>query len=220
MARIARVIAPGFPHHITQRGNRRQQTFFCDDDYRAYLELMAHWCRKCGVEVWAWCLMPNHVHIIAVPQQEQSLARAIGEAHRRYTRRINFRQGWRGHLWQERFGSFPMDENYLLAAARYVEMNPVVAGLVEKPWDYAWSSAKAHVDGKDDILVKVEPLLELAGNWRNFLSTESEIDVDSLRKHERSGRPLGKDSFVEELERGLKRPLRPQRPGPKKKRGG
>lgn len=132
MARIARVIAPGIPHHVTQRGNRRQQTFFCDDDYQAYSDLMADWCKKYHVEIWAWCLMPNHVHLIAVPETEDGLARAIGEAHRRYTRRINFREKWKGHLWQERFASFPMDESYLLAAARYVEMNPVAAGIVLK----------------------------------------------------------------------------------------
>ncbi len=220
MARIARVIAPGFPHHLTQRGNRRQQTFFCDDDYQSYLQLMAEWCRKCGVEIWAWCLMPNHIHLIAVPDREESLARAIGEAHRRYTRRINFREGWRGHLWQERFASFPMDEKYLLAAACYVEMNPVQAGLAENPWDYPWSSARAHLEGKDDILVKVDPLLEIAGDWRNFLSAASEADAESFRKHERTGRPLGRESFVEELEAALNRPLRPQKPGPKRRAGG
>ena len=130
MARIARIIAPGYPHHIIQRGNRRQQTFFCNDDYLVYIELMAHWCKKHLVGIWAWCLMPNHVHLIAVPQTETGLARAIGEAHRRYTRHINFREKWRGHLWQERFASFPMDERHLLAAARYFEMNPVAAKLV------------------------------------------------------------------------------------------
>ena len=96
MARIARVIAPGLPHHVTQRGNRRQQTFFVDDDYQAYMDLMAEWCGKLHVQIWAYCLMPNHVHLIAVPETEEVLARAIGEAHRRYTRRINFREGWRG----------------------------------------------------------------------------------------------------------------------------
>ena len=133
MARIARVVAPGYPHHITQRGNRRQETFFCDDDYRAYIELMSEWLAKHKVEVWAWCLMPNHIHLIAVPQIQEGLARAIGEAHRRYTRRIDFRENWRGHLWQKRFASFPMDETHLLAAVRYVEMNPVTANMVEQP---------------------------------------------------------------------------------------
>jgi putative transposase len=113
------------PHHITQRGNRRQTTFFCEEDYAAYLELMSQWCAQEGVQVWAYCLMPNHVHLIAVPETEDGLRRAIGEAHRRYTRRVNFRQRWRGHLWQGRFASFVMDESYLLAAARYVELNPV-----------------------------------------------------------------------------------------------
>jgi putative transposase len=189
MARIARVIVPGAPHHITQRGNRRQQTFFCDDDYEAYIELMAEWCRKCHVEIWAWCLMPNHVHLIAVPESENGLARAIGEAHRRYTRRINFRERWRGHLWQERFASFPMDETYLLAAARYVEMNPVAAGLVDNPGDYLWSSAGAHLAGQDDRLTRVEPLLSILPDWKGFLSLSSGEELDTLHRHERSGRP-------------------------------
>ena len=118
MARLARVVVAGMPHHITQRGNRRQQTFFSDEDYWAYVELMAEWCGEEGVEIWGYCLMPNHAHLIAVPKSEHALRRAIGEAHRRYTRRINFREGWRGHLWQGRFASFVMEEPHLLAAAR------------------------------------------------------------------------------------------------------
>ena len=110
MARLARVVAPGLPHHITQRGNRRQQTFLCDEDYRSYLELMGQWCGAHQVEIWAYCLMPDHVHLIAVPQSADGLRRAIGEAHRRYTRMVNFREGWRGHLWQGRFSSFVLDE--------------------------------------------------------------------------------------------------------------
>jgi len=136
MARIARVVAPGLPHHITQRGNRRQKTFFRDDDYDAYLDLMAEWCEKCGVEVWSYCLMPNHVHLIAVPADEGALRRAIGEAHRRYTRRVNFREKWRGCLWQGRFASFCLDAAWLGAAARYVALNPVRARLVRRPEKY------------------------------------------------------------------------------------
>jgi putative transposase len=145
MARIARVVAPGLPHHITQRGNRRQQTFFQDEDYQSYIQLMAKWCARFQVEVWAYCLMPNHMHMIAAPQSEEGSRHAIGEAHRRYTRQINFREGWRGHLWQGRFSSFPMDESYLLAAARYIEINPVRAKLVNRPEAYKWSSAIAHL---------------------------------------------------------------------------
>ena len=145
MARMARAVAPGMPHHITQRGNRRQQTFFNAEDSLANLDLMSTWCIKYQVEIWTYCLMPNHVHLIAVPTTTDGLARAIGEAHRRYTRRVNFREGWRGHLWQERFSSFVMDEQYLLACARYIELNPVRAGLVEKPDQWRWSSARPHV---------------------------------------------------------------------------
>jgi REP element-mobilizing transposase RayT len=130
MARLARLVVPGLPHHMTQRGNHRQQTFFSDEDYAAYVELLAAWCTERGVEIWVCCLMPNHVHLIAVPRSEDAPARAIGEAHRRYTRRVNFRERWRGYLWQGRCASFVLDEPYLLAAARYVELNPVRAGLV------------------------------------------------------------------------------------------
>jgi putative transposase len=171
MARIGRVVAARLPHHITQRGNRRQQTFFSEEDYREYISLMSEWCKRCNVEIWAYCLMPNHVHLIAVPTTEDALRKAIGEAHRRYTRYINFLKGWRGYLWQGRFSSYPMDEAYLLTAARYIEFNPVRAGLVENPWDYQWSSASAHLSGKDDNLVKVSPLLQIAGNWKIFYRT-------------------------------------------------
>lgn len=132
MPRIARIVAPGYPHHITQRGNRRQTTFFSNDDYEAYIDLMGAWCSEYGVEIWAYCLMPNHVHLVAVPKEKDSLNRAIGEAHRRYTRMVNFREGWRGHLWQGRFASYVMDEKYLLACVRYVENNPVRAKLSDQ----------------------------------------------------------------------------------------
>ena len=217
MARLARVVVPGMPHHVTQRGNRRQPTFFCEEDYGAYVQLMGQWCRERGVEVWAYCLMPNHVHLIAVPQSEDSLRRAIGEAHRRYTRGVNFREGWRGHLWQGRFASFVMDEPYLLAAARYVELNPVRAKLVVAPSEYRWSSARAHLKGKDDGLVRVAPLLELAGRWRRLLSgAVSEEELKAFREHERTGRVLGDEEFQQRLEKQLGRVLRRKTPGPKK----
>ena len=219
MAQIARVVALGLPHHVTQRGNRRQQTFFCDDDYRAYLGLMAQWCSRCVVEIWAYCLMPNHVHLIAVPESEDGLRSAIGEAYRRCTRRINFREGWRGHLWQGRFASYTMEERYLLAAARYIEMNPVRAGLVDRPGEYPWSSAAAHTLGRDDRLVKVSPLLELVGDWGRFIAGQiADREVSLLRRHERTGRPLGAESFIDRLERALSRRLRKQKPGPKPNR--
>lgn len=215
MARIARVIAANMPHHITQRGNRRMATFFRDEDYQEYLSLMSEWCRKCGVNIWAYCLMPNHVHLIAVPESEDSLRRGIGEAHRRYSRMINFRENWRGHLWQGRFASFPMDQTYLLTAALYVEMNPVRAGLVPDAGSWPWSSARAHLSGEDDSLVKAAPLLEMVGDWKLFLAGAKENKVDDIRRHERTGRPLGETSFVEALESTLQRPLKRDKPGPK-----
>lgn len=219
MARIARVIASGIPHHVTQRGNRRLQTFFTDDDYLSYIALLAEWCKKCSVAIWAYCLMPNHVHLIAVPESDDALRRGIGEAHRRYSRMINFRENWRGHLWQGRFASFPMDETYLLAAARYVEMNPVVAGLVEDAAAWPWSSAQAHLAATDDELVSVAPLLEMAGDWRLFLAGAGDEErINDLRKHERTGRPLGTEQFVEQLESSLERTLKRGKPGPKGQR--
>jgi putative transposase len=218
MARLARVVAPGLPHYITQRGNRRQPTFFCDEDYQAYLELMGEWCGAHGVKILAYCLMPNHVHLIAVPQTADGLARAIGEVHRRYTRMVNSREGWRGHLWQGRFSSFVLDEPYLLTATRYIELNPVRAGLINAPTRYRWSSAAAHVRGKDDVLVRVKPLLKLVPNWRGFLARViREDDVELLRTHERTGRPMGDEEFVATLEHDLGRILRRQKPGPKPK---
>ena len=216
MPRIARVVAPGVPHLLTQRGNRRLPTFLCDDDYRAYLDLMAEWCGHHGVEVWAYCLMPNHVHLVVVPPSAESLRCAIGEAHRRYSRRVNFREGWRGHLWQGRFASFPMDEPHLLLAARYVELNPVRARLHRVPWRWRWSSTAAHLKGKDDALCRVAPLLERVSDWREFLGEGvGEEEAELLRSRERTGRPLGDARFIARLERLLGRVLRPGKPGPK-----
>jgi putative transposase len=206
---------------VTQRGDRRQETFFTEEDYAAYLSLLGEWCGRCDVEVWAYCLMPNHVHLIVVPDSEDGLRRALGEAHRRYTRRINFREGWRGHLWQGRFASFAMEERYLLRAARYVELNPVRAKLCRAPWRWRWSSAAAHVAGRDDGLARVTPLLERVKDWRRFLTeamTPEEMDL--LRRHERTGRPLGEAAFLDRIERTLHRIVRPAKAGRKPKQQG
>jgi putative transposase len=150
---------------------------------------MREWCDRERVAVWAYCLMSNHVHLIAVPETESGLARAIGEAHRRYTRAINFREGWRGYLFQGRFASCPVDERSLMAAVRYVELNPVRAEMVEHAWDYRWSSAAAHVAGEDDRLVTVRPMLERVADWREYLGQElSAAELRALRRHNRTGR--------------------------------
>jgi putative transposase len=197
MARLARVFAPSLPHHITQRGNRRQPTIFCDRDYQTYLELMGEWCGAHDVEKWVYCLMPNNVHLIAAPNSGDGLIRAVGEVHRRYTRMVNFREGWCGHLWQGRFASFVLDESYLLTAPRYIELNPVRAALVKAPCRYRWSSTAAHVRGRDDALVTVGPLRNLAPNWRAFLARViCEEDFKLLHAHENTGRPPGDEAFL------------------------
>ena len=219
MARIARAVFPGLPHHVTQRGNRRQQTFFQPDDYHRYVDLLALWCWRYHVEIWAWCLMPNHVHLIAIPATVDGLRWAIGETHRQYTLEVNRREGWRGYLWQGRFSSYVMDDRHTLAAARYVELNPVRAGLVAHPVDYPWSSARAHLLGRDDGLARVAPLLERRPDWAAFLAGGLATDlVGDLRRHQRTGRPLGSDEFVGDVERGLRRLLRPDKRGPPPRR--
>lgn len=216
MARMPRIVVPGYPHHVTQRGNHRQKTFFCDDDYRYYIELLSAYAQQANTEIWAYCLMPNHVHLVMVPDQEDGLRAALGETHRHYTRHINFRHKWRGHLWQERFNSFLMDENYLLATVRYVERNPVAARLCESSGQWPWSSARAHLQGQDDDLVRVKPMLDRIDDWRTYLTKDVENhQADSIRRHTRTGRPLGTAGFIDNLERLTGKPLAPKRPGRK-----
>jgi len=215
MARLARVVVPGYPHHVTQRGNRRLPTFFCEEDYRLYLALIEDRCAAAGVAVWAWCLMPNHVHLVVVPQTAEALARALGEAHRRYTRHVNFREGWRGYLWQGRFASFVLQGKHVLAAVRYVERNPVRAGLVKRAWQWPWSSAAGHVSGRGDALVRPGgPLAAEVRQWRRFLAAEEDEEtLTILRRHGRTGRPWADPRFLARLEKQLSRRLAPRSPG-------
>jgi putative transposase len=218
---MARIVIPGIPHHVTQRGNRRQKTFFGRTDFLKYKSLLAEWSHRFNVDVWAYCLMTNHVHLILVPKDENGFRRAVEQTHCRYTRHINFRKKWRGHLWQGRFSSFPMDEGHFLRAARYIDRNPVDAGLVNDPIDYPWSSARAHVAGADDALVQVSPLLERVENWGEFLKTPlSKREIEALERHERNGRPLGTPSFIKDLERKTGRALMRRRPGRPPRKGG
>ena len=219
MARLARVVLPGYPHHITQRGNRRQDVFFEESDYEFYLELLKEWCAKEGIEIWGYCLMTNHVHLIVMPKEKSNLGKAIGEVHRRYTRMINLRENWKGYLWQGRFASYPMDESWLLKAVVYIELNPVKAGMVKNAWDYRWSSVHAHLAGRDSGgIIKTDKLLSLVGDWRAYLN-DAQRDLSNQSSefgaHERTGRPLGGVSFIEKAERLLHRELKKKKPGPK-----
>jgi putative transposase len=177
------------------------QTFLRDHDFALYREIMSNYCAKERVEIWSYCLMPNHAHLIAVPETEHGLSRAIGDGHQAYARAINKRERWIGHLWQARFASYPMDPAHTLAAARYIERNPVRAGIVESPAAYEWSSARAHLLGLDDGLVRVAPLLARRPDWGEFISENMDSAVlDELRAHLASGRPLGDEAFVSEIE--------------------
>ncbi len=208
MTRIPRWVVPGVPHHVTQRGNRRQTTFFRALDYELYRQLMADQCQRYSVAIWAYSLLPNHVHLIAVPREPGSLARAVGEAHRRYTTIINRREGWTGCLWQGRFSSFAMDEPHLYAATRYVLMNPVRAGLADRAVDWPYSSARAHVERGADDLVEVEGLDRRIGDWSALLADSSTwSERTRMRWHEKSGFPLGDERFLAEIAKATGREL-------------
>ena len=220
MTRIPRLVVPGVAHHVTQRGNRRQTTFFRPFDYEVYRELLAEQCEKESVSIWTYCLIPNHVHLIAVPSSPQGLARAFGEAHRRYTTMVNRREGWTGCLWQGRFASFAMDEPHLFAAIRYVLMNPVRAGLAERAADWPYSSARAHLGQGSDDLVDTAALAGRIANWDALLTNSPTWSERSrLRRHESNGRPLGEDRFLAEIAAVTGRDLRQEaRPGHRRQR--
>ncbi len=217
MARLARLVVPGLPHHVTQRGNRGARTFFRDSDYLLYKRMLGEAVAKSGAEVWCYCLMPNHVHLIVVPANEDGLRQTFADAHRRYTRVINARLEESGHLWQGRFGSVVMDEGHLANAVRYVSRNPVRAGLTERAEDWPWSSVGAHLAGRDDELVTVAPVLERYGEFAGFLDEPIDEDVayQALRRSETTGRPLGSDAWLRDIEQKTGRQLRPQKRGPK-----
>ena len=225
MARLARIVVPGVAHHVTQRGNRRQDVFFADADYAAYLALVSAACSAASVRCLAWCLMPNHVHLILVPASEDGLRAALAEAHRRYSRRINLAHGWTGYLWQGRFASYPMADAHLVTAIRYVELNPVRAGLVARAEAWRWSSARAHVNGRPDGLTDLERTRGLHANWRAMLRHGLEAGdltaeaaaafdaVEAFEAHARTGRPLGDEGFVAALEAATGRRLERRKPG-------
>lgn len=214
MARISRIVVPGYPHHVTQRGVRSMDVFDTDEDRWAYLNFLSEEANRFGLEILAWCLMTNHVHFVAVPRTETSLARGFGEAHRRYTRMKNFAQKVRGYLFQGRFSSSVLDENHLLAAVRYVELNPVQAGMVTYAWDYPWSSARFHTGKSEaDPLVKERTLSGLISNWEEFLTGGMAGEVDQLRMATQTGRPAGDEQFLAKVENLTGRDLSKGVPG-------
>lgn len=228
MARLPRIVIPLVPHHVTQRGNRGLPVFFSDDDRRIYLSLVAEACRAHGTQCLAWCLMDNHIHLILVPDSADGLRATLGEAHRQYSRQVNFREGWRGFLFQGRFASYPMDDAHVMAAVRYVENNPVAAGLVAEAGDWRWSSARSHIAGKravDDPLTDVKALGKHVRNWRALLKAGLEAGDDPeaaemIEARCRTGRPLAEPEWIADAEAALDRKLGPAKRGPKPKGDG
>ena len=217
MPRESRVVAVGIPHHITQRGNARQDVFTSDSLRRVYLDLLAEHSANNRLRILAYCLMTNHVHIVAVPAEVSSMANTFRHAHGRFSQSWNTLQNRSGHVWQNRYYSCPVEEAAIAKVTAYVEGNPVRARMVERAEDFEWSSARAHL-GK----ATGEPILDMEWwrqrwtpeNWRRVLADqpESAQDRDAIRRATFMGRPLGSPQFVSELEERLGRILE-LRPG-------
>ena len=209
MPRVARTVAKGYPHHVTQRGNYRQAIFETDEDFIQYLKWLKVYSRKYGLDIWAYCLMDNHVHFICVPKHEETLARTFNMLHMRYAQYINRRRNASGHLWQGRFYSTILDEAHVYAAVRYVENNPVRIGLVKKAEDYQWSSAREHIDQVLEVVSGNCFLLQEIRNWRTFLRQREDTDMThKIRKSSMTGRPCGDESFIKKLEKRFGRRLK------------
>jgi putative transposase len=238
MPRVARIVVPDLPHHVTQRGNNRQDVFFVDDDRRTYLDLLRTHCDRFGFDLLAYCLMTNHVHLVGIPRHATSLAKAVGRTNYRYAQHINRLHGRSGHLWQNRFFSCLLDEPHTWHACAYVERNPVRARIVRLAWRYPWSSAAAHLGGprdrdvsgrstderaadrrgdrvpkdrRGDGLLDLDAWRRLCGmhRWRGVLTRpEDDAIVASLRRTLHTGRPLAGDSVLSKLEHRLGRRLR------------
>jgi putative transposase len=224
MPRLARVVVPGCPHHVTQRGNHRQRVFFNDSEHDRYLALLRKYFDRFKIDTVGYDLMSNHVHHVLIPAMSDSLAKGLGHLHNDFARWQHVQRDLTGHLWQNRFFSCPLDEDHFWQALRYVELNPVRAGLVRYPWEWPWSSAQAHVTGVDETgLLNMDPWRARfdGERWRRFLEEgmKSEDGLDRIRLATRTGRPLGSDLFLERLEALTGRALRPKKRGPKRGSG-
>jgi putative transposase len=219
MARLARIVIPGIPHHVTQRGNGRQQTFFTDDDYAFYCNLLRQYCVEHGVAIWGWVLMPNHVHLILVPESEDSLRAALSKVHRAYAGHIHAREKRTGHFWQGRFGCVALDEAHLAAALPYIVLNPVRARLVARARDWRWSSVHAHLKpDKGDGMTETAPIATRFPDFAQVVRAGEDNALSAaLRRAETVGRPLGDEAFMAHIAALTGRDLRPAKRGRKAK---
>jgi len=201
MAKFRRLVVPGYPHHVTQRGVRRQTTFFDELDYRRYVRLAAELLPTSSIKILAYCLMPNHIHAVVVPKEETSMATFFGPLHKIYAQHTNLRYGWAGHLWQARYYSVPMNAEHTLTAMRYVELNPLRSGLQRVPQDWPWSSARGNLRLVDDPLIPGRPALGIVPDWSAYLSIPEKVSaLQQLRLRTNTGRPAGDESFIRRIE--------------------
>jgi len=222
MPRIARIVVPEYPHHVTQRGNNRATVFFDDEDRQQYLKLLAKYSKAFSLQIWAYCLMDNHVHLLVVPEKEDSLARGIGLTNQVYTQYLNRKLKQSGRIWQNRFFSCLVEkDDYLWTVARYIERNPVKSGTVEKAEDYRWSSARAHLtSGCDDLLHSPSWIDDKDKSaYADFVLQSDDKAEDRLRSATRTGRPFGSEGFIDTMEETLQTTLRPLKPGRPRKTG-
>jgi putative transposase len=196
MPRAARIVIPGVAHHVTQRGNRQQAIFFSDDDYSAYLNILRIALGRHGTRCLAWCLMPNHVHLMLVPQTADGLRATLASTHTTYAQRINQQQAVSGHLFQGRFASYAMDNPHMMAAARYIENNPVKAGMVKSAADWRWSSARAHIERLDDGLTDIATLGQHLPNWAAMLKGGLEA-AEQVEGALLTGKPLAAADWLD-----------------------
>jgi putative transposase len=223
MSRRSRVVIPGFPHHVTQRGNNRRDVFFRNADRETYLKLLRQYCSQYAVDILGYCVMTNHVHLIVTPQKENSLAKALGRTHNDYSRWLNVSRHESGHVWQSRFYSCPLEPGHLWAALAYTERNPVRAGMVAAAEEWPWSSASAHLDATPcvDQWLQMEIWRQnwSPHAWRVALTqglNEARFQ-ERLAEATRTGRPLGDEAFVALCEQQCGKTLCPQKRGPKAK---
>jgi len=205
MPRTARIVAVGFPHHITQRGNNKQPTFLDDNDYSHYLNLLEKSKKRYKLDIYSYSLMPNHIHLKAVPNERDSMAKVFNSCQMSFCQYFNKKYKKVGHLWQSRFFSCPLDEKHLYFVSKYIENNPVRAGLVKSPERWKWSSARAHL-GIEKGLISLSPISKVlkVPDWEKYLSKPlKELEIHRIEKNLLSGAPLGNSKFIETLEKLL-----------------
>ncbi len=216
MAKIRRIVIPNTPHLVTQRGVRSMNIFFKEEDYIYYKKMLLEQCKIHSLKVVSYCLMTNHVHLIVIPKNKESLSKAIGETHRLYTRKINFEQKVKGHLFQERFYSTPLDETHFLYALRYVEQNPVKAYMVKYPWEYKYSSVRYRLKLiKEDLLLSSCKEIDGIEDYKKFLQEEAKIKL--IKEKTRTGKPCGDKDFYDKIQEITGFDYKNKKTGPKKK---